>query len=212
MRTSARWLVVGAFTLPCSVVTRQASGREASVWVFGMDAAYGPRFEVNPSPRSPRSPRSNDDIGRAGSFGLTFGHTWSNGVGAFAVARMPAFFEGEGALGAGVGIERHVGEAIRLFGAVQGGYKWLFNDSCECGDLTYEGPWTRVEVGVRHRVLEGLEGPSASASTFDIYLSAAIGADLVVARYPDLSQYGLDLDDHGIRIGADPSLAAGFVW
>jgi hypothetical protein len=211
MRTRACLVAAGVTLSACP-----ASAADGESWSLALDGALGPRFEARQRPPQSFAPARND-VGRASSMGLRFGPVVADGLTLYGVGRFPVPMEGEAAIGAGANVELPLGRpALRPFGALELGYKALFNDACECGGLTYAVPWARVEAGVRYRVIAALEPGTVrrrgALHDFDIALTASIGLDGVLATYPDGAQYGRHVDDHGLRWGVDPSLGAGFVW
>ena len=192
-----------------------AAAQARPTWELGIEAGYGPRFERSRATPPPYLLARND-VGHAYSTGLTFGRQLGAGILAFVVVRtsVPSF-EGETAVGGGLGVERRVIPTLSLRVAVTGGYKLLSNNSCECGGLEYQGPWGRAEVGARYFLLHlaGAERtPRPAFASFDVFVAATVGFDAVAARYPDGSQYGLARDDQGWRLGPDGALGVGFVW
>jgi hypothetical protein len=191
------------------------AARAEGAWMLEMNAAYGPRIES--FRRAPASfARWRNDVTDAFSIGVRFGRLFPQGVTLFAEVRAPVpALEGEIAAGAGLGYARRVSRAGVFFGALIGGYKQLSHDFCECGRIEYAGPWVRAELGGRYLLFADLGRGLAlrrPTPSFDLYLSASLGIDLVFARYPDGSQYGHDRRDTGLRWGIDPMLGAGFLW
>ncbi|HEY3356143.1 MAG TPA: hypothetical protein VGQ83_23020 [Polyangia bacterium] len=207
----AQWLIPGTLALVLASPARAAADEPR--WLLGMEAGYGVRLALDRGP-TPAVLASRDDPGQAYSTGLVFGRQIAPGVLVLALLRLPIpAWEGELAAGAGLDVARRLTPALALRGALVGGVKQLFNDACECGGLQYWGPWARAEAGIRYWLLAAhADALPAARARFDLYLALTVGCDAVAARYPDGSQYGRHVVDHGWRLGPDAALGVGFGW
>ncbi|MGZ3423180.1 MAG: hypothetical protein ACXVEE_35285, partial [Polyangiales bacterium] len=192
-------------------ILSSASHAGAQTWMLGFEGGYGPRYERSSVAEDPRRGFSTHQTAHAGTIGLSFGRSFGSGALLLASARVPGVFNGEWTLGGGGGYEGRVGRGMRLGGLATVGYGGFTANSCECGRLEYSGFFARGDATFRYRFLEAnLTEPRPSLSTFDVFFSAAIGATVMQARYPDMSQYGLHLDDTGLRLGPHVTVGFGF--
>ena len=180
----------------------------AQAWLVAMEAGYGPRYERSAVVSDTRRGFSTHETAHAGTLGFSvarsFGPLLLNGS-----ARAPPFFNGEWTLGVGGGFEARAARAVRVGALVTVGYGGFTANACECGRLQYAGAFARGDVTLRYRVLEDNLGEHALPS-FDVFLALALGATMMRAHYPDMSQYGLHLEDNGVRVGPHATVAVGF--
>jgi hypothetical protein len=198
--------------------------RERSQWLFGMDIAYGGRFETDTL--ATRDVRRDGTARRDGvpapSIGLSLGRRFASGLVLAVSGRFPPLvLAGQWAIGAGPGFETRLGDdALYLFGLAQIGYAGRASPFDQVG-LDYAGPWTRIEAGLRYRLVEGLAPVALSVQdsrvrdrgqpALDVYVSFAIALDVVRAGYPALAQGAVPADD-GWRLGPDASVGFGFLF
>lgn len=176
-------------------------------WLVGVEGGYGPRYEQTAVASDPRRAFNTHEVARAGTMGVLFGRAFGPFL-AVASARAPLFFNGEWTLGVGGGFEVPV-RAARIGALATFGYGGFTANSCECGRLQYSGVFARGEVTIRYRVLQDAIGAHALPD-FEVYLGGSIGVTAMRAQYSDMSQYGLHLDDVGLRVGPHATLSAGF--
>jgi len=178
-------------------------------WLLGLEGGYGPRYERSSVASDPRRAFSTHEVARAGTLGFVVGRAFGPFV-AVASARAPLFFDGEWTLGLGGGFELKPAPPFRVGALATFGWGGFTANSCECGRLSYSGPFARGDVTFRYRVLADAIGEQHPLPGFEVYFGAAVGVTVMQARYPDMSQYGLALDDVGTRVGPHATLAMGF--
>lgn len=175
-------------------------------WLIGLEGGYGPRYETSDVATDARRGFSTHEVARAGTMGFVVGRAFGPFV-AVASARAPLLFAGEWGLGLGGGFELEPAPPLRVGALATFGWGGFTSTG---GGLEYDGPFGRGDLTFRYRVLAGTIGEDHPLPGFEVYLGVAVGATVMRARYPDLSQYGLSLDDVGTRVGPHATAAAGF--